>query len=228
MTETLRLDLHIHSWFSYDCFQSPQQIVDIAHKRGLDGIAVTDHDTFDGSLATTEIVDDLLLISGEEVRTDDYDDLLALFIDEPIESRQFTDAVAEIHDQGGVAVLPHPYRKFETVPEWVIETIDAIEGLNARSKLAKNDRARELGQRYQCPLIGGSDAHTPWEIGIATTLVKANPVDVQRIKDKIRAGEIDYSGSETPYYLSHAASLFMEKTKARTGYRKRSFDTGHR
>ena len=43
-------DLHIHSKYSYDGILEPKDIVKIAIKKGLDGIAITDHNTVKGAL----------------------------------------------------------------------------------------------------------------------------------------------------------------------------------
>ena len=66
------VDLHIHTHHSHDGVASPEQMVDAAITRQLDGIAVTDHDTIEGGLAALEYaqsLDDhpLLVIPGIEV-----------------------------------------------------------------------------------------------------------------------------------------------------------------
>lgn len=160
-------DLHVHTRYSYDSVQSPRRVLDVARRRGLDGVAITDHDEFEGAREAARLADDLLVVKGMEVKTDDYDDLLALFVDEPVQSRSFTDAVAEIHDQGGLAVLPHPYRKFDSVPDWVLDAVDAVERLNARSKSKWNDAAARLAADRGLPTTAGSDAHTSFELGKA-------------------------------------------------------------
>jgi len=46
----MKHDLHIHSKYSSDGILEPERIVKIAIKRGLNGIAVTDHNTIKGRL----------------------------------------------------------------------------------------------------------------------------------------------------------------------------------
>ncbi|MCW3133792.1 MAG: PHP domain-containing protein [Methanophagales archaeon] len=41
----MKYDLHIHSKYSSDGIIEPEKIIKIALKRGLDGIAITDHST---------------------------------------------------------------------------------------------------------------------------------------------------------------------------------------
>ena len=40
----MKLNLHIHSKYSYDSFSEPSKIVKMAKRRGLDVISITDHD----------------------------------------------------------------------------------------------------------------------------------------------------------------------------------------
>lgn len=207
-------DLHVHTSRSYDSIQSPATVVRHADRAELDAIATTDHDEF-GAHADIEQSPDVMVIPGMEVRTRDYDDLLALFITEAITSDTLEAAVDEIHGQGGLAILPHPYRKVDDFEEWVFQKVDAVEGLNARSKADTNTRAKDLGDVHDCPLTGGSDAHTPWEIGRARTAVTGGPVTSPGdLKAAILEGEVEPVGTESPYYLYHGLSKTMETIKS--------------
>lgn len=207
-------DLHVHSEHSYDTVQSVDSIPARARACGLDAVAVTDHDTFSGSRAVPDATDEVMIVPGAELRTEEYDDLLALFVDGPIETRRFEDAVDRIHDRGGLAVLPHPYRKFDTIPEWVLDSVDAVEGLNARSKQKWNQKAARLGNDHGLPLLGGSDAHTKWEIGRAYSAVRGDVETPAELREQIRAGAVEPRGTETPYLPAHGVSVAIETIKA--------------
>lgn len=216
----IEADFHIHSRHSYDSFQSLERIVSYVQARGLDAFAITDHDAFVPYDEVAPLLNDSgpIYIPGTEIRTKDYDDLLGLFIDSAIESRRFDSAVAEIHDQGGLAVLPHPYRKFDSIPNRVLEVVDGLEALNARSKPKWNEMASTLGRERDLPMLGGSDAHTSFEIGRARTLLHHDgPVTAEAIKTAILNGTIGPAGTESPYYLTHGASVVMETVKSSTG-----------
>ncbi|MFX0204875.1 MAG: PHP domain-containing protein, partial [Candidatus Hodarchaeota archaeon] len=49
----IQLDLHVHSKYSFDSLMEPKTIIKVAGKKGLDCVAVTDHNTIKGG-STTE------------------------------------------------------------------------------------------------------------------------------------------------------------------------------
>jgi predicted metal-dependent phosphoesterase TrpH len=67
-----RADLHTHSTFS-DGVLSPTELIDLAYRRGVRIMALTDHDTIEGlpeALAASARYPDLTLIPGVEISTD--------------------------------------------------------------------------------------------------------------------------------------------------------------
>ena len=100
----VKLDLHIHSEHSPDGRMALDEIVACARARGLQGVAVCDHDR-----ALTETLDapDFLLIPGIELSTD-RGHLLGLFVTEQIEARELDAAIDAVHACGGLAVMAHP------------------------------------------------------------------------------------------------------------------------
>ena len=67
----MRIDLHIHSRYSSDGVLDPEEIIEIARRRGLDGIAITDHNTVRGGLeAKRHETEDFTVIAGAEVLTE--------------------------------------------------------------------------------------------------------------------------------------------------------------
>ena len=51
-------ELHIHSKYSFDSLMSLESIIKEAKLRGLDGIAITDHNTIKGGLEAQRINND--------------------------------------------------------------------------------------------------------------------------------------------------------------------------
>lgn len=175
----------------------PELILKIAKKRKLDGIAVMDHNTLKGSIAMKKLNKDkdFKIIMGHEVSTS-LGHVLAYNIKKDIKPGDFYDVVHEIHNQGGLAVVAHPYRifphlRFKAQLKDVSKKIDGIEGLNGRVMFGFSNRktqrvAEELGKA----ITGGSDAHFSYEIGNCTSLFDGD------LEDAIRKRAIRVEGKQ--------------------------------
>jgi len=158
-------DFHIHSRYSHDSIMSPRLILKLAKKNKMDTIAITDHDTIRGAKVAKGFEEEygVNVIIGSEVKTD-IGDIIGLGLTEEIASRAWSDVIHEIRDQGGISVLPHPFRSHVLIQE-VADRVDIIEIWNARSTKEQNRLAESLCvQKSKCSIMG-SDAHTPSEIG---------------------------------------------------------------
>ncbi|MFQ5909765.1 MAG: PHP domain-containing protein [Thermoplasmata archaeon] len=109
----MMMDLHIHSAFSSDGRERPEDILRYARKIGLDGIAILDHNDIRGSLKAFEMskdMKDILVVRGLEVSTE-AGHVIAYGVDRPVPSSStIEETVDVIGDFGGIAVVPHPYR----------------------------------------------------------------------------------------------------------------------
>src|SRR5206468_3171578 len=104
-------DLHLHTSWSFDCAVDPAELVDHAESEGLGAIAVTDHNVFGGALETVDLARDrdLVVIPGEEVKTDGQGEVIGLFLQKEIpRGLSFADTIAAIREQDGVVYVPHP------------------------------------------------------------------------------------------------------------------------
>jgi len=196
------VDLHVHSSYSNDSLARPASIVRAAKRKGLDGVAITDHDTMAGALEAREANrdPDFLLILGAEFRSQ-AGDIIGLFLHEEIETRDPVELVAEIHRQGAIAVLPHPARDHKLSNE-LIRMVDAIEVFNPRCSPSENRRARQLAVEHHKPMLAGSDAHTCRELGTAATIFPATD-----LRAAILAGEGELVCRYAPYYLESLSQL---------------------
>ncbi len=204
----MMFDLHIHSKYSYDSYLSPAKIIKIAKKKGLNGVAVTDHNTIKGGVETSKInnKDDFIVIVGSEINTE-HGDVMGLFLNEEIRSRIFMQVVEEIKDQGGLIVLAHPFRKGNNFASDLFKHIELIEAFNARSPRSLNVGALELTKKFKKSVTAGSDAHFGFEIGGGRTIVYGD------IKDELMKGRVKIEGEESKFYLVHGLSVLLEKTK---------------
>ena len=111
-------DLHLHTYYSSDACGSPEAMIEAAKRRGLSGIAVTDHNTCEAVEHLTRAgliredgaaVDEFLIIPGVEVSTAD-GHLLCLGSTLPqMKGRPAIEVVSAIHERGGIAIAPHPF-----------------------------------------------------------------------------------------------------------------------
>jgi len=207
------LDLHCHTSWSFDCSMDPAKVARLARARGLDGIAITDHNEIGGALEVRRAAaGDLLVIVGEEIDTA-AGDVIGLFLQEKIDAFDPLEAIRAIHGQGGVAVLPHPFAKTASIDERVARALDACEGFNARhSKEALveggpvEDRVARLAREYDLALTAGSDAHFAREVGRARTIVPASGPEEAR--EAILRGDTALSGRRSsPFNLLASVAL---------------------
>ena len=202
-------DLHIHSKYSIDCVTPPKEILRQAHKLGLSGIAITDHGTVKGGLETRKAntSKDLEVIVGTEVNTD-AGDLMGLFVHEEIKAKHWGDFVRQVHAQGGIVVLPHPFRGHRLSDD-LVRAVDAIETMNGKTWASANRNAMELARKFGKPTIGGSDAHFHKEVGSCVTLV-----DGHDLKKAILSGKVSAKGTHAPAYresMTEAISAFKKR-----------------
>lgn len=202
----MKYDLHIHSKYSYDSLLSPKMILKVAKKRGLDGIAITDHNTILGGLATKKENHDpnFEVIIGAEIRTE-YGEIIGLHLNKEIITRNFFEVIDEIKLQGGYSVLAHPYRQ-NFSPEKIAEFMDFIEIFNARSSCSENVKSQELVKKTSKRITAGSDAHSSMEIGRGVCIVESGHLSHESCS-------ILYEGKETNYFLSHGISYTNEIVK---------------
>lgn len=169
----MKIDLHNHTLCSKDCCSSYVDIIAAVRRSGLDGVAVTDHNELRGALELEQRAP-FLVIPGEEIKTS-RGEIIGLFLRERIPpGLEPLETVREIHDQGGVAYVPHPFDEIRgsriqrDALDEVARHIDILEVFNARNALPRyNARALDYARRNGLLAGAGSDAHTLGEYGRA-------------------------------------------------------------
>ena len=178
----LKYDLHNHTHYSHCSNLRPELLLKTAKKAGLNGIAVTDHNTIKGALKVKKLNRDrnFEVIIGDEVRTN-YGDVLTYCLNKEIKSREFFSVIEEVRKQGGLIAIAHPFRisvnphsRFSFPIEKIKDKIDAIECFNARMLPGNNRKAQELAKKLNIAGIGGSDTHFKFEVGRAYTMFNGN------------------------------------------------------
>ena len=187
------VDLHAHTRF----FHGRRRLGDLydplgfrllartAAARGLDAVATTNHDYY----AHFEARNDVSVIPGIEVTTTD-GHVLIVGPDPPVETTAGeltpTEAVELAHDRACAAIIPHPFR--DSSVRDADAGFDAVEvnGKHPRT----SDWARKLAADLDLPVVGGSDAHYPVEVGRAFTAVDAEVLTPESVVAAIRDGRV--------------------------------------
>lgn len=171
----MKLDMHLHSNFSSDGKAPPRDILKQARKNGLAGLCITDHNTIRGNAEARKIAAEynLILIRGMEISSTDGHILAYGIQDEVPRDRSPEETLDIIRAQGGLAVIPHPYRYWSGLGESKTLSIkpDAIESVNAHSTGSDNSLAKKLAERMKLPMTAGSDSHELSSIGRAYTIL---------------------------------------------------------
>jgi predicted metal-dependent phosphoesterase TrpH len=166
--EWITIDLHLHTDWSHDCSIPTEELLDHAEEIGLGGIAVTDHNVFGGALEAVELARDrdLVVIPGEEVKTDNQGEVIGLFLQEEIpRGLTFADTIGAIRERGGLVYLPHPFDRLHAIPDPAtihrhLSEIDVFEVYNARLlRDSFNEEALRFARKYRLLQGAGSDAH---------------------------------------------------------------------
>lgn len=197
----LKVDFHIHSDFSMDGNMSPEEIIDLAKKLGLDAIAVTDHNSVEGGKETEKLAKGLIVFVGSEIKTES-GEIIGLNLKEDIPSDlTLAQTCKLIKEQGGFVLVPHPFDKMRRGVgkeiEKIVRYIDAVEVFNARTLLDKfNKNASKFAEEHKLPKVAGSDAHFGAELGSAYTFVYSEK-QKDKILEAVKGGKTKIFGGKT-------------------------------
>lgn len=193
----MRLDLHSHSRYSPDSKLDPVEIVKLARQRGLDGIAISDHNAVEGSRQAREYARSVgfFVLRATEVSTGD-GHVLAYGVAEQLRrDRTAAETVEDVLALGGVPVAAHPYRFWSGLGQdkTLSAPFAAYEVQNSRTLGRGNARAKALADRQRVGRTGGSDAHFYDEVGRAATVVEEASTE-EEVLEAIRRGRTQASG----------------------------------
>ena len=106
----MKLDLHVHTNHSFDGRIDVETLLKTAKEAGLDAVAITDHDTMSAVGLAKKITGGVAVIPGMEITAAGGMHIIGLFLTDEIISREIDNVIDEIHQQGGLVMIPHPYR----------------------------------------------------------------------------------------------------------------------
>lgn len=194
----LAVDFHVHS-FPGDGGVAPWDLAVEARRRGLDAIALTNHNHRLQWLLTKALPLDpsgALLIPGEELTSIGYHMAVAGTERNVAWRQPAADAAARVHDEGGVAIAAHPAGKQTTgFDDRALDTVDGVEVAHPMIYAVQDGRrdlerfyARAKARRPSIAAIGSTDYHFFAPVGFCRTFVFARERSVPAILDAVRRG----------------------------------------
>jgi predicted metal-dependent phosphoesterase TrpH len=224
----VKLDLHNHTNHSSDGGQSPAQLLAAAKAKGLDCVAITDHNTVRGGLegAAMAAANPELprVIPGIELATQ-AGEVVGLFMSADIpKDLPVVDAINRIRAQGGLVYLPHPFdmlRRGAILAEErmrVAQLVDIIEVMNGRALGPHaGTRSTQLAAELRKPAGAGSDAHRASEVGTAWIVVDDLPTRETLVR-LVAAGRVEHHLSARDYFLNWFRMGYAPITRIRRDF----------
>lgn len=187
----LKIDLHLHSHFSDDALGAPEVLIKSVQKRGLQGMALTDHNTIQGCMKVQKSVpNDFVFIPGVEISTAD-GHLLALNITKDIKpGLSIEETVDYVLDAGGEPIVPHLFRLLSGIKlpklKAIHTKVSAIEVFNGCSVPNTNLKIAKVARAFNLGGTGGSDSHDPLYAGYAYTVVDSTDFRIDTVLSEIK------------------------------------------
>lgn len=188
-----KADVHVHTKYSgftkYSLAQFPESIaepdmvVKAAIRRGIDVLCITDHNSIAGALKAQKYAAGLPgieIVIGEEVSTAE-GEMIGIFLQERIDPGLGAEETAErIHDQGGIAIAPHPFSPHCPCLGHKVQYLD-LDGIEVFNAIHRDPYSNRLALRKSVTngkaSTGGSDAHSVEMVGNAYTTFYGSSAD---------------------------------------------------
>jgi predicted metal-dependent phosphoesterase TrpH len=199
----IKIDLHIHSKYSEDAYGSAEEIMKYVKKKGLQGMAITDHNYIKGGrVAQKASTKDFIIIPGVEISTNQ-GHLIGLNVSKNIaKNKSVSETIDLIIDSGGIPIIPHLYRnmsgiKFNNLKK-VINKISVLEVYNSCSLPNTNLKTAKIANKYDLGGTGGSDSHLPVYAGSGYTTIDTTDMSIDTILTEIEKKNTWGNGTTLP------------------------------
>jgi predicted metal-dependent phosphoesterase TrpH len=195
----LKIDFHTHTsddpkdYISY----GSEELIDRASALGYDALAITNHDVVTGSRDLAKYADakGILLIPGVELTLSNKH---VLVINPPFRRNpgiRTIEELAGIRTDSSLVIAPHPfYPGFKCLWSRLVDHIslfDAIEFSFFYSRLInRNKPAVDVARAARKPLVGSSDCHNIWQVGLTYSVVHAEK-NIPSIIAAVKAGKVE-------------------------------------
>jgi predicted metal-dependent phosphoesterase TrpH len=201
------IDLHSHTRpLSWDSDLTPDDLIELTKRAGLDGICLSEHDAFWEPERVAELgrKHNFLVLPGVEINTE-AGHVLCFGVDRYAYGMHRWPELAEhVRLAGGVMVAAHPYRRQMPWNQAKVEDYEAalnraganplypacaaLEGLNGRGTEAENAFSAQIVERLAMPATAGSDAHAVPDIGRCATEFSDRIEGLAELIEALRAG----------------------------------------
>jgi predicted metal-dependent phosphoesterase TrpH len=221
----LKLDLHVHSCYSNDGIGSPHDLIKSLQKRGLQGMALTDHNIVEGYSAIEKMIpNDFLVIPSIEISTAD-GHLLAINVKENIKAHYpIEDTVERVIDAGGEPIVPHLFRLLSGIKKEKLRAIQkkvsAIEVFNGCSVPTSNLKAAKIAHEFNLGGTGGSDSHDPTYAGYAYTVVDSTDLRIDTILSEIQKKKTWGEGVTMPLTYRRDRMVLSVRQYVQRGFKR--------
>ncbi|MEM4729445.1 MAG: CehA/McbA family metallohydrolase [Thermoplasmata archaeon] len=220
-----RYDLHVHSTSSPDGHVRPAELVRLAARASLSGIALTDHNSMEGIAEAEEEARGLrgfLVVPGIEVSSAG-GHIIGLGLRERVpEGMGVEETVEAILSAGGMPVAAHPFRSFTGLDEKAVRSarFEAVEVLNGRSPRRKNLRSLRLCEELGLGASAGSDCHRSYELGRCFIVLDSDPGGADGLIESVRKGRAAASGRSASFTEVAATASRIGRDWLRRGGRR--------
>jgi predicted metal-dependent phosphoesterase TrpH len=221
----LKLDLHLHSCFSKDAVGIPEDLITLLKKRGLQGMALTDHNTIEGCIKVQKVKPkDFLVIPSVEISTAD-GHLLAFNVTENIQGGLAVEETVErIIDAGGEPIVPHLFRLLSGIKKEKLKIIkskiSAIEVFNGCSVPATNLKTAKVARAFNLGGTGGSDSHDPVYAGFAYTVVDSTDLRIDTVLSEIKKKKTWGEGRTIPLSYRRDRMVLSIRQYVQRGFKR--------
>jgi predicted metal-dependent phosphoesterase TrpH len=217
----IRIDLHTHSEASIDGGITPDDYAYVLKNEVFDVIAITDHNRIDFAVGLQKALGEEFIIVGEEITTTD-GDIVGLYLKSEIKpGMSASETIDEIHAQGGLVYIPHPFEKArssiqKTTLDSLKDKVDIIETHNGRSLTKKYVlEAETWAVKNNVAACASSDAHGKKGLGRTYSIINSRPTAESLVS---LLGNATINSKKPPYITLLYPKINRIKNKLR-GYK---------
>ena len=228
----MKFDMHCHvREGSIDSHVRLKEWIAILQEKGFGGMLITDHDSYRGykywKRHREDFPEDFVVLKGIEYDTRDAGHFLVIMPDDvdlkllKTRGMRIEMLTRLVHHYCGILGPAHPFgmrsssamffKKLKQEPE-LMAHFDFVEGLNTCELPEANEKARELAETYDLPMIAGSDAHRAQYVGTAFTDFDREITCNNDLIAAIREGGIAIGGKEREFLKKHKKRYWLATT----------------